>query len=410
MAGELVSRRTAELFGAVAPVMRFLTESRYARRSADPGICDFVAGNPQELPMSSYVEALRRAAEPRHKGWFGYEPIDPESAAAVVPGLRERTGVAFEPDDVLLTTGAFGALAVTMRAICDPGDEVVFVSPPWFFYELLIMAAGGTPVRATSVPPDFDLPVQEIAAAVTSATRAVVVNTPNNPTGRIYPPTDLQRLGEVLETATRRAGRPVYLISDESYARILFDGNHHQSPAAHYPRTLLIYTYGKTLLTPGQRLGYVALPPEMQGRDEVRQALFLTQVAAGYAFPNRLLCHALPELEGLSMDLEHLEEKRDRMVSALRDMGYDLHVPEGTFYLLPRSPIADDLEFCDLLADQDVFVLPGTFVELPGHFRISLTANDDMLERSLAGFAAAMDAAKGATRSPHGRVAERPAP
>jgi aspartate aminotransferase len=243
-------------------------------------------------------------------------------------------------------------------------------------------------------PDNFDLDLDAIAAAITPRTRAVLVNSPNNPTGKIYPPETLAALGQLLTAASERHGRTIYLISDEAYSRILFDGVDFPSPTAYYPASLLLYTYGKTLLTPGQRIGYIALAPDFPGREALRDALFVAQLLTAYAFPNALLQHALPDLEKLSIDLAHLQRKRDRVVGELRRQGYELHVPQGTFYLLPRSPLADDLAFTDLLAEHNIFVLPGTVVEMPGHFRISLTASDEMIERALPGFAAALAAAR----------------
>jgi len=196
-------------------------------------------------------------------------------------------------------------------------------------------------------------------------------------------------LAQLLSDHSTRQGRPIFLLSDEAYSRILFDGRPFHSPTAYYPNTFLMYTYGKTLLTPGQRMGYIALPPTMPDREALRPALTASQLTTGYAFPNALLQYALPELEGLSIDLAHLQRKRDTLVHALREAGYDVHLPEGTFYLLPRSPLADDWAFVERLAEHNILCLPGIVAEAPGYFRISLTANDDMLERALPGFAAA---------------------
>src|SRR5262249_16863895 len=217
-----------------------------------------------------------------------------------------------------------------------------------------------------------------------------------NPTGKIYPPETLARLARLLTEASARIGHTIYLLSDEAYSRILYDGRDFHSPSSYYPNTFLLYTYGKTLLTPGQRLGYIALPPSMPERELIRPALTVSQLVTGYAYPNALLQHALPDLERLSIDVAQLQRRRDRMVGALREMGYDLHSPEATFYLLPRAPLADDLTFIELLAEFDIFCLPGIVVELPGYFRISLTANDEMVERALPGFAAARERALGA--------------
>ena len=174
-----------------------------------------------------------------------------------------------------------------------------------------------------------------------------------------------------------------FLLSDEAYRRIRFDGRAYPSPAESYPYSLVLYTYAKTLLTPGQRLGYIALSPSMPDREPLRRAIFAAQLMTGWAFPNALLQHALADLDGMSIDVEHLARKRDRLVEALRSMGYEVHSPEGTFYLLPRSPIADDWAFVEGLADLGVMCLPGQVVELPGYFRLSLTASDEMIEKAL---------------------------
>jgi aspartate aminotransferase len=200
----------------------------------------------------------------------------------------------------------------------------------------------------------------------------------------------LVELAHLLSRASERIGHRVYLLSDEAYSHIIFDKRDFPSPAAFYPSSFVIYTYAKTLLAPGQRIGYIALSPAMPEREQLRPALLTSQYVTGFAFPNALLQHALPEIEELSIDIAHLQRKRDRMVTALRGMGYELSVPEGTFYLLVRSPLADDFAFVEQLAAHDVYCLPGRVVEMPGYFRISLTANDAMIERSLPGFAAAL--------------------
>jgi len=398
--GQPVSSRIADLYQRLAPLISFFTESAWADRQGQPGISDFVAGNPQEPPLPAFVETLQRWAVPQRNDWFAYRPNDDDARAAVAAVLRERRGLPFEPEDVFMTTGAFGALAAAFRAVADPGDEIVYVSPPWFFYDSMIRFAGADPVRVDSRAPGFDLPVDAIAAAITPRTRAVIVNSPNNPTGRIYPAEALEVLAKLLTDASARAGRPIYLISDEAYSRILFDGRAFLSPTAFYDHSFLVYTFGKTLLTPGQRLGYLALAPGMPDKEQVRGAVFLSQIAAGFAFPNAVLQFAVAELEELTIDIAHLQRKRDRMVSALREMGYELGVPEATFYLLPQSPIPDDFGFTELLANQDVFVLPGSLFELSGYFRISLTASDEMIDRALPVFASAVQEAQSSLSAP----------
>jgi aspartate aminotransferase len=389
----VVSQRMAQVMDLLGPVARFFTESAYARRAGDPSICDFAVGNPHELPLPGFVEALGRYSVPQNNAWFAYKNNEPPARAVIATALRERRGLPFEADDVFLTNGAFAALAVILNAIIDPGDEVIFLSPPWFFYEALIAAAGAQPVRVKIDPTTFDLDLDALAAAIGPRTRAIVINSPHNPSGKIYSAAMLEGLANLLTQASARIGHPIFLLSDEAYSRIVFDGRAYHSPTAFYPHTFLVYTYGKTLLTPGQRLGYIALAPTMPDREQLRTALFVSQLLTGYAFPNALLQHALGDLEQLSIDIPHLQRKRDRMVAALREIGYELHAPEGTFYLLPRSPVPDDLAFIELLAEQNIFCLPGRVVELPGYFRISLTANDAMIERALPGFATALQKA-----------------
>ena len=342
------SRWMADASASMAHVFAYLTQSKWAQRQGEPELCDFVVGNPHEMPLTRYSAALGRWSAPQDKDWYAYKMSEPRSREVVAATLREQRGLQFEEEDIQMTNGAFAALAVCLRAVVNPDDEVIFISPPWFFYEGLILSIGAQPVRVRCDPVSYDLDVGAIANAVTNRTRAIIINSPNNPTGKIYPPETLKQLADVLTDASARNGQPVYLLSDESYWRIRYDGRPYSSPTGYYPQSFLIYTYGKTLLTPGQRIGYIALPPTMPNRDEMRMGLMVSQLMTGYAFPNALLQHALPDLEVLSIDVGHLQRKRDRMVNALTEIGYTLHRPEGTFYLLPQAPIADDGAFMEM--------------------------------------------------------------
>jgi aspartate aminotransferase len=360
----------------------------------DPERADFVAGNPQEFAQPAFVESIQRWAVPQDEHWYAYKFNEPYAQEAAATGLRDRRGIPFEAADILLTDGAFAALLLCIRTVADPGDEVLFLSPPWFFYEALIVGGGAEPVKVRVDMDTWDPDLNAIAAAITPRTRAVLINSPNNPTGRIYPPEVLEGLAAVLTEASERHGRPIYLISDEAYSRILYDDREFRSPTEFYPWSFLVYTYGKQLLTPGQRVGYVALPPTMPDREQVREALMMGQLAfGGNGVPNAVMQRAMVDFETMSIDLKALEARRDRMVDGLRSAGYELHSPEGTFYLLPRSPIEDDVAFTERLARDKVYVLPGAVVEMPGRFRISLTANDEMVERALPIFETALHGA-----------------
>ena len=393
-----VSQRSAATLGAMSPFLSFFQNSAWSRRDPNaPETCDFVFGNPHEMPLPDFVSALQRQIEPRNEEWFGYKDNLPSSRQIVAQSLQELRGMPFEPQDIFLTNGAFAAISVSLATLVDPGDEVIFISPPWFFYEPMIVHHGGTPVRVKIDVDTLDLDLSAIEAALSERTRAIIINTPNNPTGRIYPPSTLEGLAEMLAAASERNGRPIYLLSDESYSRILLGGRQFPSPSAFYPNSLVLYTYGKTLLTPGQRVGYIALAPAMPDRQPLRDAILATQFASGFAFPNALLQHSLAELETLSIDIPHLERKCQLLIDELTGMGYEVRIPEGTFYLVVASPVEDDLAFCESLAEEGVYVLPGTIFEMPGFFRISLTASDEMLARSLPGFRSAIEKTRVAT-------------
>ena len=381
-------RRMDQLRDSIAPFLTFFT-GPFAKLNANPEIANFAVGNPQDFPMPEYVEALRGQLEPRRRDWFAYKDSEPKSQITVARSLTARTGMRWDPADVAMTNGGFAALAVAMRAVVEPGDDVIFLSPPWFFYEFMVLAADGVPVRLHLAPPAFEPDLDAIAAAITPRTRALIFNSPHNPSGRVYPLETLQALARTLTDASERIGHPIYLISDEPYNRIIFDGRTFHSPAEAYPHTVIAYSYGKTLLAPGMRIGYLTVPPTMPDREAFRETVFVAQFATGYAFPNALLQHAIGDLEVLSIDIPAMQRRRDRLVGALREIGYETTMPEGTFYVMARAPIADDVAFTDLLAKHRVLVLPGTIVEVPGWFRISLTATDEMVEKGIPGFAAA---------------------
>jgi aspartate aminotransferase len=391
-----VSKQTQAVIGALGGFAAFGTDEALWEALQRPEACDFMFGNPHEPAPQAYVDALVRGAQPTGKDHYAYTMDLPAAAAAIASGLRDRFGLAFADRDIHLTNGNFAGLAIVLRTIVDAGDEVIFVSPPWFFYETLIVASGATPVRVyADRERSFDLDLAAIEAAITPRTRAIIVNSPNNPSGRIYGPELLGDLATILERASARNDRRIFLVSDEAYNRIVFEPHTFTTPVAAYRHSFLLYTYAKTLLSPGSRLGYIATPPDMPEADELRLAMQVGQITYGWAYPVSLLQHAVPELEALGPDLEALRRRRDLLVSTLRDQGYEAIEPEGTFYILVRSPLPDDRRFFDLLAAHDVFVLPGSMFEMPGWFRISITANDDMVERSLPSFAKAIAEATG---------------
>ena len=240
----------------------FYRLSGYEQRRHEPGVLDFTFGDPHDPPSEAYVEILREALIPQHELWFAYNFGDAKAIEAATESLRRHVDLPFEPDDVHLTTGGFAAISIALKIVGDVGDEVVYSLPPWFLYEPLVLEAGLVPVKVSIDRETLDLDLDAIAAAITPRTRIVIVNSPNNPTGRIYPPATLERLATILDEASERNGRRIFLISDEPYNRIVYDGARFRSPLEFYPWSFLAYSYGKTLLSPGERIGYLAVAPD----------------------------------------------------------------------------------------------------------------------------------------------------
>ena len=381
------SSRIRAAHAAFANVERFYSSSRYAERRFDPGVCDFTFGNPHELPLPGLVAAIREHAQPHDKNWFAYKSSEAAPQAYLAEHVGRELGLQFDPADIALTTGAFAAIMVIFHHVLDPGDEAVYSEPAWFCYEPLLLAAAAVPRKVALKPPAFDLDLGAIDAAIGPKTRLVILNTPHNPTGRIYTRETLKQVADLLDRASARIGHRIYLLSDEPYRRLRFDGRGFDSPAAVYPWTFISYSYGKVLLAPGQRLGYLAISPLMPlaDRRSFSDAMFAAQMSLGWCFPNAVMQYAVPDLETLSIDQSALARRRDRLMKVLRENGYDVLPPEGTFYLWIKWP-GDPEQRWKQLADRNVFVLPGGIMNAPGYFRISLTASDEMVERALPAF------------------------
>lgn len=351
----------------------------------DPDALDFTFGNPHEFALPGLTDALRTQVEPRTIDWFAYKTSVPTAQQVIADGLRAELDLPFEPADIAMTQGAFGAISLALGLLTDADDEVIIPVPGWFCYEPMLHAADLTPVRAFLDPETFDLDVDAIARAISRRTRVVIVNSPANPTGRVYSEATWRALADVLDRASHEHGRRIWLLSDEPYRRILFDGIGFASPAAAYPWTLIDYSFGKVLLAPGQRLGYLALSPLIppEERAELRAALFPLGVAIGWGFPDAVMQYSVPALEHVSIDVGELTRKRDRLYTALVGAGVEVTRPEGTFYLWGKAPGGDGQAFCDALARRNIHLMPGTLFEQPHHFRIALTATMDWIERAI---------------------------
>ena len=386
---KLVSAHSVSAGNDLSLVLKFL--QTYRADAPDSGVvADLTFGNPHEQPLPALVSALRTHIEPQAVDWFAYKLSEAEPRRIIAEGLRAELGLNFAPEDIAMTLGAYGAITLAFSILLDPQDECIIPVPGWFLYETSLSLFHAVAVKVPLRDADFDLDVGAIEAAVTARTRIVIVNSPHNPTGVIYSRERLQELAAMLHRKSNAFGRPIFILSDEPYRRIRFDGIGFTSPAEVYPWTLIDYSFGKVLLAPGLRLGYLALCPDMpaEARATLSAAAEKTQLASGCAFPDSILQYAVKDLETVCIDVPAYQRKRDRLYDALTQWGYAMTRPAGTFYLWGKAPGGDALAFAAALARHGVYVMPGTLFQRPGDFRISLTGTHDMIEASLGAFEA----------------------
>ena len=353
----------------------------------EENVFDLSLGNPVMEPPPEFFEELSRVAESPLPGMHRYMPNAGymQTRAAVAAQLKEDTRLDFTAAEVVMTCGAGGALNVVLKALLDPGDEVVIFAP--YFVEYLYYADnhGGT-CRVVPPDPGFLPDMEAFEAAVGPRTRIVLVNSPNNPTGVLYGADVLARLADIILRKEDEHGREIFLVSDEPYRRIIFDGADYPQIFDHHVRSVVATSHSKDLALPGERIGFIAVSPRYEGRAELTDGLTFCNRTLGFVKAPALMQHIVGRLQGVTIDVGEYQAKRDFLHRKLTEIGYSLVKPQGAVYMFPRSPISDDVEFVAELQGHRVLVVPGRGFGLPGHFRISYCVTDETLEGSLEGF------------------------
>lgn len=347
------------------------------RRRDRPGALDLAFGDPHEEPSAALVQILRDATTPRSPLWYAYRRGDAEAQSAVASRVSSELRFPVSADDVTLTNGSFAGISACLNAVCGPSSEVVYVVPSWFYYEPIILGLGAVPVPVAASP-SWHLDLSAIAGSLTPRTSAIIINSPNNPTGAVYSGAELRALSALLNDASQRYGQPIYLISDEAYRRLVYASNC-PSPLSYYPYSVQVYTYTKALGVPGVRLGYIVVSPTMPDRDAFRDVVVMAQLVQGWAFPGNALIFALEELNRVEPPTAILRGRRDELLKGLARIGLCAANCEGTFYAWVESPDGGDLSFVRGLADAGLYVLPGQVFGVPSHFRISFNASSDVV-------------------------------
>ena len=335
-------------------------------------VFDFSIGNPNLEPPEEFQRVLEALIADRTPGRHGYMSNAgyPETRVAVAAHLSRDQGVDLTGSHVVMTCGAGGALNVILKAILDPGDEVIVPTPYFVEYGSYVDNHGGVlkPVASTA---DFDLDIEAIATAIDPLTKAVLINSPHNPTGRVYPAESLQALGELLRRKSDELGRIIYLVSDEPYRRIVYDGLTVPSVMAAYGNSLIASSYSKELSLSGERIGYAAANPAIANVHAMVEALTMTNRILGFVNAPALMQRAVARLQGVSVDISPYQRNRDVLYEALKTAGFEVFKPQGAFYMFPKAPIDDDVAFCREMQEHLVLVVPGSGFGKAGYFRMA---------------------------------------
>lgn len=388
-----ISERIAQQIQNASWIRRMFEEGikLKAERGAE-NVYDYSLGNPDPEPPQPIVEALQRVVRENRPRSHAYMPNAgfPEVRATMAARLSKATGLSYTAENILMTVGAAGALNTLLKALLDPEDEVIILAPFFPEYLFYIGNHGGKAVVADTRE-DFSFDLSAIEAALSPRTKAILINTPNNPTGAMYSEADLRGLESLLAAKAPHA----LVISDEPYKAILYDGKTQPEVASLITRTVVVNSWSKQWAVPGERIGYLAISPKVAEAAELAAACTFTQRVLGYVNAPAIWQWVAKEVEHASVDVALYQEKLDLLCDELSRIGYRFTRPGGSFYVFPHTPLEDDVAFVQLLQDEGILAVPGRGFGRAGHMRLSLTLPLDDIRRSLPGFARAFQRARG---------------
>lgn len=358
-------------------------------RAAEVGaenVDDFSIGNPSVPAPATVAEAVHKlvdAIDPIKL--HGYTPAqgDGQARGALADDLNRRFGTNYTADNFYLTAGAAGALCCALSALSCPGDTFITFAPYFPEYKVFVESAGAELVTVPADIEDFQIDFAAFDQALTPNTKGVIINSPNNPTGVVYSEATIQKLAQVLTEKSKEYGHTIWLISDEPYREIVYRDTPLPWVPNYYPNTLVCYSYSKSLSLPGQRIGYVLVPPQAEDADIVYAAVCGAGRALGYVCAPSLFQLVAAECTGQTADIEIYHKNRDLLLNALRDIGYTCAQPDGAFYLFPRSLEPDARAFCERARKYDLVLVPGDSFGCPGHVRISYCVPTEQIQRAL---------------------------
>jgi len=385
-----ISKKVETFLSSASWIRKMFEEGERLRKiyGADR-VYDFTLGNPNVEPPAAFKEALKKLAlEPvpgmhRYMSNAGY----PETRTAVAEALAGQTGLPFNVNHVVMTCGAGGALNVVLKTLLDQSDEVIILSPFFVEYKFYIDNHRGV-FKEVSTTPEFELNLDAIDAAISPRTKGIIINSPNNPTGVVYNAASLKGLGKLMAAKEKELGRPVYVISDEPYAKIVYDGGAVPSVFNWIKNSIVVTSHSKDLALPGERIGYIAFSPQAEEPELLLEGLIFCNRTLGFVNAPALMQRIVAGLQHESVDIAEYQEKRDILYENLTALGFKMVKPQGAFYLFPTSPLPDDVEFVKAAQKHNILLVPGSGFGAPGYFRISYCIDKKVILNSLPAFKA----------------------
>ncbi len=390
-----ISKKVREQMNDSSWIRRMFEEGIELRRIHGPeNVFDLSLGNPLLEPPAEFKEALKRIANDESPGVHRYMPNGgfPDVRAAVAENLSAESGTQFSANEILMTVGAAGAINTILRSILDEGDEVVVIAPYFAEYVFYVQHQTGV-VKEATCDENWLPDLTSLKSSISAKTRAVIINSPNNPTGVIYPAETIAAISNVLQEAEKEFGTEIYLISDEPYRKLIYTDDAYPFIFEHHPRTIVATSHSKDLGLAGERIGYIAVNPGDPGKVDLLDALTFSLRTLGFVNAPAILQRAVAAVQDATVDIDVYRKKRDMLYGALKDIGYECVEPDGAFYVFPKTPIPDDTEFVRQLQQELVLVVPGVGFGTPGFFRASYCVDDWVIEGAIEGFRKAFEQA-----------------
>lgn len=364
------------------------------QKHGEDKVFDFSLGNPDISPPIEFTKTIQELLANDEPAKHGYMPNAgfPDVRESLAHMVNQEYSCSLTADHIIMTVGAAGGMNTVLKTILDPGDEVIIIKPYFVEYNFYITNHQGVPVAVNSTD-TFSLDLQAVEQAITKKTRAVIINSPNNPTGRIYPQQEIEGLAQLL--GKHSSTRTIYLISDEPYRQIVYDKKTVPSVLAAYENSMVVYSWSKTLSIPGERIGYIAVSSRTKEVEILLAGLVLSNRILGYVNAPALMQRTVAALKNVTVDMDIYTRRMETFTQGLEQCGYEFIKPEGAFYLFVKTPGGDDVAFVNHLQEYNILAVPGTGFGGPGYMRLAFCVPEDVIDRSLPRFRQAKDEFKG---------------